>query len=86
MSRTAAALGDADRVVHLGHAHHGAVTDPDPFGLHRHGREEELRCRAVRVLLEEVVFDGPHRVEPQLVGELRLLQRVAVHELLVLAR
>ena len=33
----------------------------------------------VRVLLEEVVLDGPHRVEAELVGEAHLLEGVQVH-------
>ena len=52
-------------------------------GLHRHRGEEQLRRRAVRVLLEEVVLDGPHRVEAELVRQSRLLESVAVHRLLV---
>ena len=75
-------LGDPDRVVHLRHAHHRAVADADALGLHRHRGEEQLGRRAVRVLLEEVVLDGPHRVEAELVGQPRLLERVAVDGLL----
>ena len=75
-------LGDADRVVHLRHADHRPVPDTDPLGLHGHGREEQLRCRAVRVLLEEVMLDRPHRVEAELVGQPSLLERVAVDGLL----
>ena len=75
-------LGDSDRVVHLWHADDCAVPDTDPLGLHGHGREEQLRRRAVRVLLEEVMFDRPHRVEAELVGQPRLLERVAVDGLL----
>ena len=40
------------------------------------GGEEHLGGRGVRVLLEEVVLDLPHVVEPEPVGELDLLERV----------
>ena len=73
-----AALGDADRVVHLGHAHDRAVADADALGLRRDRGEHHLGRRAVRVLLEEVVLDRPHPVEAELVGEAGLLERVAV--------
>ena len=79
MSSTAARSAIAHRVVHLRHAHHRAVADPDALGLHRAGGEEELGRRAVRVLLEEVVLDGPDRVEAELVGQPHLLERVLVH-------
>ena len=73
------ALGDANRVIHLRHAHHGAVPDADSLRLHRARREEQLGRGAVRVLLEEVVLDGPDEVEAELVGEPHLVERVLVH-------
>ena len=79
-------LGDADRVVHLRHAHDGAVADADALGPRGDGGEEHLGRRAVRVLLEEVVLDRPHRVEAELVGQHRLLERVVVRLLLAGAR
>ena len=39
--------------------------------------QEHLRRGGVGVLLEEVVLDLPHVVEPQPVGELDLLERLA---------
>jgi hypothetical protein len=33
----------------------------------------------MRVLLEEVMLDGPHGVEPERVGETHLLEGVVVH-------
>ena len=78
-------LGDLDRVVELGHADDDAVADADVLRQHRARGEEQLRRRAVRVLLEEVVLDRPHRVEAQLVGQLHLLERVVVHRALGLA-
>ena len=48
--------------------------------------EHDLGRRAVRVLLEEVVLDAPHRVEAELVGQARLLERVHVHLALVRGR
>ena len=71
-------LGDAHRVVHLRHAHDGAVADADPLGPRRDRGEEHLGRRAVAVALEEVVLHGPHPVEAELVGEDRLLHRVLV--------
>ena len=65
-------------MVHLRHAHHGAVADTDALRLRRAGGEKDLRRRAVGVLLEEVVLDRPDEVEAELVGEARLLQRVLV--------
>ena len=72
-------LGGADRVVELRHADDDAVADADVLRLHRAGGEEQLGRRAVRVLLQEVVLDRPHRVEAELVGQADLLQRVQVH-------
>ena len=40
------------------------------------GGQEHLGRRGVRVLLQEVVLDLPHVVEPEPVGELDLLERV----------
>ena len=50
--------------------------------LHGAGGQEDLGRRAVRVLLEEVVLDGPHGVEAELVGEPHLLEGVLVHDAL----
>ena len=75
-------LRDPDRVVHLGHAHHGAVADADALGLHRDRGEHQLGRGAVRVLLQEVVLDGPHPVEAELVGESGLREGVIEDTLL----
>ena len=72
-------LGDADRMVHLGHAHDGAVADADALRLRRHRGQEHLGRRAVRVLLEEVVLDRPHVIEAELLGQPALLEGVHVH-------
>src|SRR2546423_5038756 len=48
------------------HAHDDAVAHPDALGLHGAGGEEQLGRGAVRVLLEEVVLDGPHHLEAKL--------------------
>jgi hypothetical protein len=66
-------------MVHLGHAHDGAVTDAHACGLRGDRGEHDLGGRAVRVLLEEVVLDRPHPVEAELVGQPRLLERVVEH-------
>ena len=55
-------LGRAHRVVvRLRHEPH-AVAEPHALGLRGDGAVEHLGVRAVRVLLEEVVLDGPERV------------------------
>ena len=51
-----------------------AVSEADPLGALRRGGEEQLRGARVRVLLEEVVLDDPHAVDPDPVGELDLLE------------
>ena len=71
-------LGDLDRVIELGNADHDAVADLDVLGQHGAGGEEQLRRRAVRIFLEEMVLDGPHMLEAQLVGQLHLLEAVVV--------
>ena len=71
-------LGNPDRVVHLGHAHHGTVAHSDALRLRRDGREEHLGRGAVRVLLEEVMLHRPDVVEPQLVGHPALFERIVV--------
>ena len=65
-------------MVHLGNADDGAVPDADALRLHRAGGQEHLGRRAVRVLLEEVMLDGPHGVEAELVGQTHLLEGVLV--------
>src|SRR5260370_39954064 len=49
------------------------------------GPVEDLGVRAVRVLLEEVVLDGPEGVEADLVAEDGLLDRVLVGPVLAVA-
>ena len=58
--------------------------EPDPSRALAGGAQEDLRRRAVRVLLEEVVLDGPCVVEPQAIGQLDLAQRVLQHLILAL--
>ena len=65
-------------MVELRHADDDAVADADVLGLHRAGGQEELGGRAVRILLEEVVLNGPHGVEAHLVGDAHLLQAAVV--------
>src|SRR5262249_11819952 len=73
------ALGDPHGVIHLRYADDGAVSDADPPCLDGAGRQEDLGRRAMRVFLEEVMFDGPHGVEPERVGEAHLLEGVLVY-------
>ena len=66
-------LGRAHRVVvGLGHEPH-AVAEPDALGLRGDRAVEHLGVRAVRVLLEEVVLDGPEGVPAELLAGDRLL-------------
>lgn len=75
-------LGDPRRVVggKLDHP----VAEPDaPRPLAR-SAEEDLGCRRMGVLLEEVMLDQPDAVEPKSVGKLDLLEGVG-QELLIVA-
>ena len=53
------------------------MSEPDPAGSLAGGGEEHLGRARVRVLLEEVVLDLPQVVDPEPVGELHLVERVA---------
>ncbi len=48
-------------------AHHRAVPEANVLRLHGTRGEEHFRRRAVRILFEEVMFDDPQRIEPELV-------------------
>ena len=69
-------LGRARRMVVVGDDLTDAESDADLLGLGRQRCQEDLGRRAVRVLLEEVVFDRPRMVEPDLVGQHHLLRRL----------
>src|SRR5262249_26956268 len=71
------ALGDARRVVVAGRHEHDAVAQADALRALAAGGEEDLGRRRVRVLLEEVVLDLPGVVEPEAIGELDLVERLA---------
>ena len=71
-------LGRADGVVvRLGHEP-DAVAEPDALGTRRDGAVEHLGVRAVRVLLQEVVLDGPEGVPAEAVAGDGLLKCVLV--------
>ena len=72
------AFGCPNRVVELGDADDDPVPNTNLLGLHRASGEEELRRGAVRVLLEEVVLDGPDRMESHFVGDPHLLQAAVI--------
>ena len=78
-------FGDTDRVVELGDADDDAMAEPHRLGFHYTRREKDLGGGTVAVLLEEVMLDRPHLIEPELRGELDLLESVVVHGLLSLA-
>src|SRR6266511_4049522 len=76
-------LRAADRVVvRLGEQAH-AVPEAHRGRLRRDGAVEHLGVRAVRVLLEEVMLDGPEGVETRLLAENGLLERVLVRGVLL---
>jgi hypothetical protein len=79
-------LGDLDRMVELGNANHDAMPDLDILGQHRTRGEKQLGRRAVRIFLEEMVFDRPDMLEAQRIGELHLLEAVVVNRTLLLGR
>ena len=66
-------------VVRLGHEA-DAVAEADVLGPRCDGAVEDLGVRAVRVLLQEVVLDGPEGVPAELVAGDGLLQRVLVRD------
>jgi hypothetical protein len=67
------ALGHPRRVVRR--QLHDPMAETNPLGALTGGGEEDFGRRGVRVLLEEVVLDLPHRVVAEAVGELDLLER-----------
>src|ERR1700722_7121741 len=73
------ALGDFYRMIELGHAHYDAVADAHLPGLHRARGQEQLGRGAMRIFFEEVMLDGPHRIEAERIGESDLLEAVVVH-------
>ena len=79
-------LRAADRVVvRLGEQAH-AVAEAHRGSLRRDRAVEHLGVGAVRVLLEEVVLDGPEGMEPGLLTEDGLLERVLVRGVLLAVR
>ena len=73
------ALGDFDRMVELRYADHDSVADANPLRDHRAGGEEKFRRGAVRILFEEVMLDGEHRIVTKLIGEFHLLKASIVN-------
>ena len=71
------AFRGAGRMVVLRDHLADSVAQPDPAGLPGRGGKEDLGRRAVRVLLEEMVFDSPRVVDADAVGEHDLLERIA---------
>ncbi len=69
-------LGGAGRVVVSGCGLDDAVAQADVLGSLAHRGQKDLGGRRVGVLLEEVVLDLPHVVEPEPVGQLDLVEGV----------
>ena len=69
-------FGDARRVIDGRHHVDDPVAEPDATRPLGGGGQEHLGGRGVRVLLQKVMLDLPHVVEPEPVGELDLLERV----------
>jgi hypothetical protein len=77
-------LGRADGVVVRPGQQPHAVADADVLRAGGDGAVQHLGVGAVRVLLEEVVLDGPERVEADLVAEHGLLDGLLVGAVLAL--
>ena len=77
------AFGDPRRVIVFRRHQADAVAEADVFGALRAGREEDLRRRRVRIFLEKMVLDFPCVVDPKLVGEFDLVERLLEQPLLV---
>src|SRR5262249_39963047 len=75
-------LGHARRVLVAGRRGDDAEAEADVLRALRAGGQEDLGGGRVRVLLEEVVLDLPHRVVAELVGELDLVERLLQEPLL----
>src|SRR5207248_2485389 len=73
------AFGHAGGVVVAGRCLHDAVAEPQPRRPSSDGGQEDLGCRGVAVLLEEVVLDHPGGVDADAVGQLALLDGVGEH-------
>src|SRR5262249_9744630 len=67
-------LGHPGRMTEPGRYRDDSVPEPDVLSRRRAGGEEDLRCRRVGVLVDEVVLHFPHGVEPEAVGQLNLLE------------
>jgi hypothetical protein len=76
------ALGHADGVI--GGQLDDPVPEADATRALAGGTQEHFGGRAVRVLLQEVVLDGPRVIEAELIGQLDLGQRVLQHLVLAL--
>ena len=77
------ALGDAGRVVVTGRHQRDAVAQPDVLRALAGGGEEYFGRGGVGILFQEVVLDLKDVVEPELVGELDLVQSVLENAVLL---
>ena len=76
------ALGHSDWMI--GGQLDDPVTEPDATRALAGGAQEDLGRRAVRVLLEKVVLDGPRVIEAEPVGEHDLVERLVKEAVLVI--
>ena len=60
-----------------------SVADPDVLGAAAAASQPHFGRRRQAVVLQEMVFDRPHMLEPEAVGELPMLQRLTEHPGLV---
>src|SRR5262249_20415406 len=74
------AFGDFDWMIEFGHTYHDAVSDAHLLGNHRTRGKEQLRGRAMRILFQKMVLDGPNRIESEFIRELHLLQAAVVND------
>ena len=75
-------LGHPGRMVEGRRHLDDAVAEANALGALRDRGQEHLRRARVAVLLEEVVLDLPHVVDPEPVGERALLERLLQHAVL----
>ena len=88
-----AAVSQRTRNIRLGHGivqlpneinPTARVAEANAFGALAGGSQQHLGRRAVAVLLEEVVLDGPDAVEAESIGKFDLIERVLVQLVLVI--
>src|SRR5208337_1635031 len=55
---------------------HDSMAEANLFGALAASGQKNLRRRGVRILLEKMMFDQPHVIDPDFVGQFDLIQRL----------